>query len=213
VAYVPDHFKEPNQQLVHEIIRSYNFAALITVLDGLPVIGHFPLLFEPGGASGDGMVFGHMARANPQWRSFKAGVVTATVIFQGPHAYISPRWYQPAPDNVPTWNYAVVHVQGIPRIIGEAAAAYAVMQQLVQRHDPEWPLALSEQDRRELQREIVVFEIAVTKIEAKFKLSQNRSVEDADNVARLLSEQSDQVQRETGDLMQRLRQSKGAPEP
>jgi len=199
VLYTPSHFDASTSSLVSEIIHRYNFATLITVKDDLPVISHLPFLYQAERS----MLFGHMARANPQWRTFRPEK-DVLVIFQGPHAYVSPRWYQPQPDNVPTWNYAVVHVHGTPKVVQDETAAYEVMLSLVARHDPDWKLSLSDQDRREMMREIVVFEIEVKKLEAKFKLSQNRPEGDAEHVAEELSGCRDQVERETGEMMRRL---------
>lgn len=199
MIYTPKHFQVEHPELAHKIIRHYPFATLISVREQAPIISHLPLLLDLDHKR----LLGHMARANPQWRSFRMDT-PVTAVFTGPHAYVSPRWYEPQPDNVPTWNYGVVHVHGIPKVLADESNAFRVMQQLVQAHDPEWPLVLGELDRRELLREIVVFEIPLSQVDAKFKLSQNRSPVDAQNVARLLSDQPDQMQRETGELMLRL---------
>ncbi len=204
MIYTPKHFEVQQTELIHEIIRRYNFGTLIAVKDITPTISHLPFLLNASsGKAGVGTLMAHMARANPQWRSFQQDA-EVTVLFQGPHAYVSPRWYQPNPDNVPTWNYAVIHAHGVPRVLHEEESAFDIMQQLVQKHDPEWTLKLSDQDRREMMREIVVFEIAVTRLEAKFKMSQNRPQADAVRVASELSGSSDQTERETGELMLRL---------
>ncbi len=199
MIYTPKHFGIEREDLVHEIIRTYSFATLITVNTATPSISHLPLLLDESGTK----LLGHMARANPQWRSFAADTI-ATAVFMGPHAYISPRWYEPQADNVPTWNYAVVHTHGIPEVLKDEIAAYDVMQKLVSTYDPEWPLELPDKDKRSMMREIVVFEITIKKIEAKFKLSQNRSQQDIQNVANVLTGQSDQTQREAGELMKRI---------
>ena len=198
LIYTPKHFEVQQTALIHKIIRRYNFATLITVWEQTPIISHLPFLLDH--RDGKNLLLAHMARANPQWRSFRQEV-EASVLFQGPHAYVSPRWYQPKPDNVPTWNYGVVHAHGVPKIIYEEDAAFGVMRRLVQHHDPQWSFDLSDQDRRKMMREIVVFEIEVARFEAKFKLSQNRSVEDIDSIVRHLLQSGDQDERQTGELM------------
>lgn len=199
MIYTPRHFIENRPDIIQGLIERYNFATLLTYRDGSPVVSHLPFLLDKTRGE-HGTLLAHMARANPQWKTFSSEA-EALVIFQGPHAYISPQWYAPKPDNVPTWNYAVVHAYGTPRVIDPEGEAYPVMQRLVRHHDQNWNLELSEQDRREMLREIVVFEIELKKIEAKFKLNQNRSEKDVENVARGLSQSSDQTAREVGVMM------------
>ena len=200
--YTPPHFRVDDTATAHEIIRRYSFATLITVVDGHPSISHLPFLFEAD-QSAHGKLVAHMARANPQWRSFPDGG-KVTVVFQGPHAYVSPRWYAPEPDSVPTWNYAVVHCTGTPRILADDADAFEAQRKLVAAHDPEWTLDLPEKDKMEMLHAIVVFEIPVERMEAKFKLSQNRSAEDQANVARKLTEQGDDLGRYMAEIMRRI---------
>ena len=197
MMYIPKHFDEKRAELIHDLIRNYNFATMITMRDALPIVSHLPFLFTAQGSYG--ILTAHMARANPQWRSFANSDVT--VIFQGPHAYISPRWYSPSDTNVPTWNYAVVHAYGVPQIISDEADAYGVLQRLITAHDPSWTVELSDKNRQDMLREIVVFEIEVKKFEAKFKLSQNRSESDAKAVMRELSKSGNQTDNELGQLM------------
>ena len=125
-----------------------------------------------------------MSRQNPQWRHFASGA-PALAIFHGPHAYITPTWYEE--DDVPTWNYAVVHARGIARIIDDAPRMLKILAAVVNRfegaHSPpenRWKFWLPEDLAKpeDLLASIVGFEIEVTAIEAKFKLSQNRSGED-----------------------------------
>jgi transcriptional regulator len=198
MMYIPKHFDERQRDLVHDLIRSYNFATMITIQDGFPIVSHLPFLFTHSEGE-HGILTAHMARGNPQWRSFKNSEVT--VIFQGPHAYISPRWYSPSDKNVPTWNYAVVHAYGVPKIISDETASYSVLQRLIESHDPSWTVELSDKDRRDMVQEIVVFEIEIKKLEAKFKLSQNRSIKDVEAVMKELSSSMNQIDNKVGQLM------------
>jgi transcriptional regulator len=176
--YVPDHFAEADA--LATLMRSHGFAALVTVTNDAPVVSHLPLLFDDARGA-RGTLVGHMARANPQWRGFD-GSAQALAIFNGPHAYISPNWYASAP-SVPTWNYAVVHVYGAPRVIDHRDGAKAVLERLVATHEegkPD-PWSLDRLDGKYLDaqlRGIVAFEMPVTHIEGKFKLNQNKSAED-----------------------------------
>src|SRR5688572_2480299 len=113
--YVPKHFSESDPETLTGIVAAYGFATLVTDVDGAPSATHVPLLLEGNCAPG-GRLVGHVARANPHWRSFDGR--TALAIFHGPHGYVSPRWYATSPA-VPTWNYAAVHAYGAPRVIDD----------------------------------------------------------------------------------------------
>lgn len=200
--YNPKRFQVTDQEIIFDLIKRYNFATILVNKGTEISVSHLPLVFEPS-VGEHGILIGHMARANPQWKLF-AATQKVKVIFHGPHAYISPRWYTPKPDNVPTWNYAVVHMDGVPRVIKDSDQAFARMQQLVTQHDPEWPLDLPDRERQELMAEIVVFEIAIEAISAKFKLSQNQVEENRGNVIKSLDESPDQTDREAAALMRQV---------
>src|SRR5262245_32627214 len=104
--YIPNSFREDDQAELHDLMRQNNFAILVTQHGGAPFATHAPFLLDAERGP-HGTLLAHIARANPQWRDFD-GQQEALVIFQGPHAYISPSWYEVAP-SVPTWNYAAVH--------------------------------------------------------------------------------------------------------
>lgn len=114
MIYSPNHYKENRNELIFQIIRNYSFATLITQSSDGPFVSHLPLLLEFMGDKP--FLLGHCAKANPHWKQFEDGE-KITILFHGPHSYISPAWYQPKSDNVPTWNYATVHIQGRAAII------------------------------------------------------------------------------------------------
>lgn len=185
--YIPRSFAEEDRATLHAFMRQHAFAALVTVENGVPVANHVPFLVdaERGPA---GTLVGHLARANPQWRGF-AG--EAMAVFQGPHGYVSPRWYAGAP-NVPTWNYAVVHAYGTPRVIDDAAAVLAVVRRLTEVYERENPRPWSVDevpaefvDR--LLRAIVAFELPISRLEGKFKLNQNKTAADRAGVIAALA--------------------------
>ena len=126
------------------------------------------------------MLRAHMAHANPQWRTFSPDR-EVLVIFHGPHHYVSPAWYASHP-SVPTWNYAVVHALGRPTLIEDRERLTALLRELVTRHEaasPEpWKMALPPDYQDKMLSAIVGFEIEITRLEGKFKLSQNRPSED-----------------------------------
>src|SRR6266487_3531020 len=110
--YMPERFREDDLPTLHALMRDYSFATLVTQHEGVPFASHLPLMLAADEGP-YGALFGHMAQANPQWRDFDASQ-DVLVIFQGPHTYVSPSWYEEDPTNVPTWNYAAVHAYGSP---------------------------------------------------------------------------------------------------
>jgi len=153
-------------------MRANNFCLLVTAPGGEMSASHLPSIVEE---RGDRMVLVmHMARANPQWQGFFDDEVM--VVFAGPHAYISPRWYEQQ-ERVPTWNYAAVHAYGKVRVIDERAAKHAAQAKLVAEHDPGWLPdfeRLREAYLDDMLGNIVNFEVEVTRLETRWKLSQNR---------------------------------------
>jgi transcriptional regulator len=179
--YQPSHFTESDPARIATLMAAYNFATLVSVRDGLPLANHLPLLFAPGEGP-RGTLYGHLARGNPHAAFAPAEQVLA--IFSGPHAYVSPSWY--ATPGVPTWNFCAVHASGRVRIITEAGPKAALMRALTERHDP--PVAVDDGPQlaadawERMLGGIVAFAIEVDNLEAKFKLSQNRSLEDRQRV-------------------------------
>jgi len=179
--YVPKHFDTTDREAIAALIRARGFATLITVLDNAPFATHCPLLYDAA-AGPHGTLYGHIARANPQWQHFSGG--EALAIFHGPHAYVSPSWYGQHP-SVPTWNYVAVHAYGTPRLL-EDGKARELLQRLVSVYeaaDSDWSIAaLPEGYMSGMLRGIVAFEIPLSRLEAKSKLSQNRGTEDRKRV-------------------------------
>ncbi|HTY55958.1 MAG TPA: FMN-binding negative transcriptional regulator [Candidatus Binataceae bacterium] len=199
--YIPDAFRESDPARLHQVIRDYSFATLITHSESL-VASHVPILLDP--ARGEhGTLRGHMARANPQWRDFKDDA-EVMAIFHGPHTYISPSWY-PTHPAVPTWNYVAVHAYGVPRLIEERAALRRLLDDLVRMYESgfehPWQFDLPQRFTETMIDMIVGFEIPITRLEGKFKLNQNRSAADRRGVIEVLQQSSDPVAREISALM------------
>lgn len=197
--YVPEPFALTDRARIAEVLRRYDFALLVTAAEGRLQASHLPFLFDP--ARGEaGTLVAHLARANPQGRDLarlSAAGTEALVVFQGPHAYVSPNWYAPGPA-VPTWNYVAVHAYGVPRLIEEPAQVFAVLERLVAVNEsgrPEpWSINSQTPDYlARMTRGVVAFEIPVARLEAKAKMSQNKTSEDRRGVAAGL--------RTTGDFM------------
>lgn len=188
--YIPASFAEQDRETLYAFIRQHAFGALVTVENGVPVASHIPFLLDAERGE-HGTLVGHLARANPQWRAF-AG--EALVIFAGPHGYVSPRWYAGGP-NVPTWNYAVVHAYGAPRIVEEAGALRRVLARLIEVYEagrPQ-PWCIDEVPPELLDKllgAIVAFEIPVSRLEGKFKLNQNKTAADRAGVVAALSQEN-----------------------
>jgi transcriptional regulator len=161
-----------------------------------------PVLHHAEGGT-HGTLITHMARANPQWRHFADGR-EVMVIFHGPHAYISPNWYETRP-MVPTWNYATVHAYGVPRVIEDKAALRTMLRELVDTFEVGQPQpygdALTDDYIDQLSPGIVGLEIPITRLEAKFKLSQNRTPADQVGVIAALEKSVDQTERELAEMM------------
>ena len=201
--YVPPYFKIEDSEAIERIVSEYGFATLITPSpDGLKV-SHIPLLYERSGEGG--IITGHMARANDHWRAF-GGEAESLAIFQGPDAYISPEWYEEGPA-VPTWNYAVVHMRGPIQVMDEPDWLSGHVDELVKFHETKalgHPAAPTDPElKAKLLGGIVGFRMNVTTIEAKFKLSQNRSAADRSKAAQRLDASGDQAAGEIAALMRR----------
>jgi len=172
--YVPDHFREDRPEVLQDAVQQIGFATLVT--QGLEA-NHLPMLLK------DGVLRGHVARANPVW---KAGAGEALAIFLGPHAYVSPSWYPSKAETgkaVPTWNYLTVHARGTIAWIQDADWLRAHVTALSNTHEAgrAEPWAVSDAPASyvdALLRAIVGFELTITNIQGKWKMSQNRDAAD-----------------------------------
>jgi transcriptional regulator len=189
-VYLPPAFAAREVDAVAQAMRDYPFATLITPTDGEPQITHLPLLYHAD-PSPHGTLIGHVARANPHWRHIAARQSLA--IFHGPHAYVSPSWYGEPAAMVPTWNYVVVHVHGDVELVDDPAGKLAMVQELTQRFEARrpapWRLQLEGAHLDAMIGAIVAFRIKVTRVDAKFKLSQNRSGADRGRVVAALADE------------------------
>lgn len=174
--YIPRHFNENDTEKLAALIDQHAFGVLVTVSEGRPFASHIPFLYDREANA----LLGHVARANPQWRHFSNGA-DVMVLFQGPHAYVSPSWYL-AP-GVPTWNYAVAHVYGSAQAVDDPSRIKRIVEQLTEKYErnnrPPWTPAYDER----LLQAIVGIEIRIKEVQGKFKLGQNRSAADREAVA------------------------------
>ncbi len=194
--YIPSRYKELDPEMIEQFLRANDFATLVSFDGQKPVATHLLVDFQRL-QDGSLVLNGHMARANKQWHTFDAGHEVLT-IFLGPHTYISPRWYNHT--NVPTWNYMAVHVYGTARVITEHDELYALLSRLVDRHEghsgatPPYRMeSLPEDFATQQMLAIVGFQIEIARMEASFKLSQNRDQASYDNVVTELYRRDDET--------------------
>ena len=198
--YVPKYNQMEDRAALLAYMRAYSFAALATSGPGGLTATHLPFVIEEEG--GRITLLAHMAKANPQWRDFAAGA-EALVIFMQPHAYVSPRLYD-SRQNVPTWNYVAVHAYGRPVLIEERAAKIELQQKLIRQHDAGYLTQMAELPDSYLDAKlaaIVSFSLAVTRIDARYKLSQDKNPAERERIARELEASGDSVAAETARLM------------
>jgi transcriptional regulator len=199
--YNPRSYRNENPGELFALIRRYNFATLFTHRGGESFATHLPFMVDAERGA-RGTLIAHMAKANPHWRAF-AGAPPSLVVFMGPHAYISPAWYEEQ-ETVPTWNYAVVHAGGTPRLVDEEALRAMVLR-LVDTHEAPlgrpWDLRKAESVMDVELKAIVGFEIPIDRLEGKFKLNQNRSRADQEGVVRALEASADPSEREVARMM------------
>jgi transcriptional regulator len=176
--YIPAGFLVEDPAQLQEFMRRYSFATLVSQHDGAPFATHLPMLLEQESAPPERLI-GHVARANPQWRS--ADGQRVLVIFQGPHAYVSPGWME-ARNVVPTWNYVAVHAYGTLRLIEDPERLLQIVRRTVDVYEsgrPE-PWSVDQPDAEfisNLLTAIVGLEIDIDRLEGKWKLNQNHPPE------------------------------------
>jgi len=174
--YTPKHFSAPNTAALHELIRTYSFATLIMTTGSGLEVNHLPLYLED-----QGVLSGHLARANPLWQAVQAEQPVMAV-FHGPHAYVSPSWYATKAQTgmvVPTWNYVVAHVRGTLRVIEDAHWLRAHLAALTAQQEAafEQPWQLEDAPAGfidKLMQAVVGIEIEITQLKGKWKVSQNQ---------------------------------------
>jgi transcriptional regulator len=200
--YTPSYFRQDSPEAIRQIIENYSFGTMITPDGDSLAVTHLPFLFDA--RSGEhGKLRSHMARQNPHWEQFLAK--ETLVIFQGPHAYVSPTWYVDQ-FSVPTWNYAVVHAYGLPVLLDDEQSLQLLVETLNLFEAPESTYDM-ERGMAYIQkslRGIVAFEIPIARVECKFKMSQNKTDGDRMRVIEHLSESEECLARDVATLMRNM---------
>jgi transcriptional regulator len=191
--YIPRANQEERIPVLHKLMEDQPFASLITMGSSGLFASHIPMVLEQNGAKG--RLKGHISRANPQWRDYTPSV-EALAIFSGPQHYITPSWYPEKQETgkvVPTWNYVVVHAYGHLKVIEDGEWLMAHLENLTRTHEAGFAIPWKVQDApadyiASLAKGIVGLEMAIERLEGKWKVSQNRSEQDREGVARGLAE-------------------------
>ena len=200
--YIPSFNTFPDGQEIITFMQRYSFATIVTSVNGVPEATHLPFLVKQE----DEKLFllSHFAKANPQ----SAQIIdnTSLVIFTEPHAYISPKNYEKE-ENVPTWNYLAVHAYGKAVIIEEESKKAELLQHTIEFYDKgymqQWE-KLSDHYKSKMMKGIVAFEIEVTDLQAKKKLSQNRTDIERENIINSLGNSNDANEKEIAAYMSKL---------
>lgn len=210
--YVPHLYAVTDDAVINDFLRRHDFAILVSAdAAGAPQATHLPLLLTVS-PTGERTLVGHLARANPHWRALTPAT-PVLAIFSGPEAYISPRWYDHP--NVPTWNYLTVHAYGRVRLIESEAELLAMLAQQVDAYEAEpGTYRLADQPPAVVGqfRGVVGVALTVERVEAKFKLSQNRSPGDFATIITELQRRGDPASRAVAEAMARARAA-GSEQP
>lgn len=200
--YTPSSFKEENPDVLFDLIEEHNFGIIFSQHQDQPEATHLPFLVHRK-KSEQGTLIAHFAKANKHWKKLDEAK-DVLVVFQGPHSYISPAWYKNRAE-VPTWNYATVHVFGKPKVIEDPAELNKMVKELTHFHEDQentgWKLdEVPEKDYNTDLKAIVGLEIEISKMEGKFKFNQNKSDKDQKSV---ISKMEDLGREDISEIMKR----------
>jgi len=205
--YVPAQFKEDRVPVLHDAIRKYGFGTLVTSSEQELEASHLPLLLDAEPAP-LGTVLGHVARANPQWQRVKPDF-QALAIFLGPNTYITPSWYPTKQQNgkvVPTWNYLAIHAYGTISFFDDPGALRAHVGRMTDTHEAPraapWAVSDAPADYvDQMLRAIVGFKLRITRLEGKWKMSQNRPEQDVSGVLEGLTRENGEGHEPVADII------------
>jgi len=176
--YIPKAFQITDQKEIFSFINNNAFGQLVSLVNNKPFVSHIPFLLSEDGQT----LIGHLAKQNPQHLEISAQEVLIT--FQGAHDYISPSWYKTP--GVPTWNYQAVHVYGKCQVFSDTKKLKGVVDKLTEKYEIDYEKPWQQEYKAELLNAIIGLEIKISEIQCKYKLSQNRSVQDRNQVVKEL---------------------------
>ena len=199
--YIPAYFQQNDPNTLFDFIERNSFGLLVSQVEGEPFASHVPFLIDRSSGP-HGALVGHLALANPQWRNAEGQNVLT--VFSGPHAYISPSWYE-ADNVVPTWNYTAVHVYGTLHLVREEVALAQILADFVAFYEASlprpWKFDPTSDYARKMMKAVAGFRIEISRIEGKWKLNQNRPQEQRERVVRALQSFTDDDSQGVADLM------------
>ncbi|GAB3792331.1 FMN-binding negative transcriptional regulator [Virgibacillus kimchii] len=200
--YIPVQYRETDMEKIKAFIRQNGFGTIVTTSDGKPIATHTPLMMRK--IDGEDYITGHVAKANPQWKTLEGGNNNVLVMFQGPHSYVSSSWYKE--EDVPTWNYQAVHVYGTSELLSEEALkedlALLLAKYEKHRENPSLWNNLSPGTLKQI-RGVVGFKINIEEVQAAYKLSQNRTEEDYLHIINKLYGEDDLNATQLADVMKK----------
>ncbi|TNE70932.1 FMN-binding negative transcriptional regulator [bacterium] len=198
--YIPKHYVAENQEELLQFMKTYSFATIVTASESHPIATHLPFSIHRN-ESGTIILRSHFSIANPQWKDIESQ--TVLVIFSEPHAYISPTLYEKQ-ENVPTWNYISVHAYGKGKVIKDRKESINILESMIHTYESTYSEQwgnLSESYINRLLNGIVSFEIEITNLQGKMKLSQNKTDVEKKNIVDSLSKSSDTNEKTIADYM------------
>jgi transcriptional regulator len=199
--YIPKHYQESDKSEILAFMKQYSFAIIVTVKNNVQSATHLPFVIEE--RDGKIILTSHFARANDNWKDIENN--PSLVIFSEPHAYISPKHYDKEL-NVPTWNYIAVHAYGNGKLIQEDAGAFSVLEKMIGTYEAaykqQWD-SLPEDYKNKMVKGIVAFEIEVTDLQAKKKLSQNKTESEKQRIINAFEKSEDTNERTIAGFMQK----------
>lgn len=198
--YIPPRYINENEAETIAFIKRFSFGVITTSINNVPTATHLPFVVSERG--GSLFLTAHFAKANPHWQHIESN--ENLIIFSEPHAYISPKNYNEK-QNVPTWNYLAVHAYGLAKLITDKDAVYKVLEAMINSFEADYKTQwddLAEDYKTRMAKGIVAFEIEVTKIESKKKLSQNKKTNERQNIIQSLKDSSNNTDQLLGDYMQ-----------
>ena len=200
--YVPRHYAVTDRQQLHDFIKGNGFGIMFSGNGPEPVASHLPFILDES-AGEQGTLMSHMAGANRQWRHADGQQVLT--VFQGPHTYVSPTWYQD-PETVPTWNYVAVHVYGILKVVQDQERIQNILARITDYYEASlpqpWQAEFTSEYAQQMVKRIVAFEIEIDKMQGKWKLNQNHSEERRRRVVDVLKTMPDDNSRGIVTLME-----------
>ncbi len=197
--YIPKHYEIKDKEDIIAFMQKYSFASIITSKNNIPIATHLPFIVRE--KDNQIVLTSHFAKANPQWKDILDNKVL--IVFSEPHAYISPKYYT-SNINVPTWNYIAVHVYGKGTIITDEDQSFSLLENMINNYEaaykPQWD-ALSKDYKLKMLHGIIPFEITVTDIQAKKKLSQNKTEVERQNIISAFEKSNDQNEQMIAEYM------------